>query len=40
MINAYVKKGGSFLQRLRKEMRTHPALCQTMSERQAVLYSV
>ena len=26
MINANVKKGGSFLQRLRKEMRTHPAL--------------
>lgn len=26
MINANVKKGGPFLQRLRKEMRTHPAL--------------
>ena len=26
MINANVKKGGSFLQRLRKEMRTHPTL--------------
>ena len=26
MINANVKKGGSFLQRLRKERRTHPAL--------------
>ena len=26
MINANVKKSGSFLQRLRKEMRTHPTL--------------